>query len=175
MMVLYPFKKIYTMKLSKTAWNNVIIFSVMIIILIINSTNERLFPEDGKSNDELLLPEHSVVLTLAFNFPDKKSIVFERIARAWKMTSKGVLLNVTNQQIEQVILSWQHSSGLVQAADITVDGKAGVDVVLSLAGVDEEQKFTLYPLTDQMLVYNQQKKIWLALPAAMNYQLIPLS
>lgn len=162
------------MKLSKTAWNNVIIFSVMIIILLINGTNERLFPEDNNINDELILPEHSVVLTLSIALPNETSVVFERIARAWKMTSEGVVLDFTNQQIEQMMLAWQKGSGLVQAADIVVNGQAGVEVEISLADVEREYKFTLYRLTDQLLIYNQQKKIWLALPAAMNHQLIPI-
>ena len=162
-------------KLSKTAWNNVIIFSVMIIILLINSTNDRLFPDDNNANDKLLLPEHSVILTLTIMLSEDKKIVFERIGRAWQMTSQGVFLDLTNQQIEQVMFAWQQSSGLVQAAEIVVEGVAGVDVQLSLAGIEQEQRFTLYALTDQLLVYNQQKKLWLALPAAMSHQLIPIS
>ncbi|PCH95817.1 MAG: hypothetical protein COB83_07520 [Gammaproteobacteria bacterium] len=162
------------MKLSKTAWNNVIIFSVMIIILLINATNDRLFPEDN-NNDELLLPEHSVVLTLSVALANKGSIMFERVGRAWQMTSQGVLLDLTNQQIEQMMFTWQQSSGLVQAADILVNGQEGIQVELSLAGVEQQQKFTLYPLIDQLLVYNMQKKLWLALPSAMNHQLIPFS
>ena len=161
------------MKLSKTAWNNVIIFSVMIIILLINTTNERLFPEDNNS-DELLLPEHSVVLTLSVAVANNGSILFERVGRAWQMTSQGILLDLTNQQIEQMMFAWQQSSGLVQAADILVNGQEGIQVELSLAGVEQQQKFTLYPLIDQLLVYNMQKKLWLALPAAMNHQLIPI-
>jgi hypothetical protein len=161
-------------KLSKTAWNNVIIFSVMIIILLINSTNERLFPEGDNTNDELLLPEHSVVLTLSIALPNEASIVFERIARAWQMTSQGIIPDLTNQQIDQMMLAWQQSSGLVQAANIKIDGQAGVEIELGIAGVEQEQRFTMYPLVDQLLVYNQQKKIWLALPAAMNHQLIPI-
>lgn len=162
------------MKLSKTAWNNVIIFSVMIIILIINTTNNHLFPENDISNDELLLPEHSVVLTLSVFLPNNRSITFERIGRAWQMTKKGILLDLTNQQIEQMMFAWQQSSGLVQAADIVVDGQAGIQIELSLASIEQTLKFILYPLTDQLLIYNQQKKIWLALPAAMNHQLVPI-
>jgi len=162
------------MKLSKTAWNNVIIFSVMIIILLINGTNERLFPEDSKNNDEQLLPQHSVVLTLSITLPNDTSVVFERMARAWQMTSQGVFLDLTNQQIDQVMLAWQQSIGLVQAADIVVNGQDGVEVKLSLAGVEQEQKFTLFPLADQLLVYNQQKKSWLAFPVAISHQLIPI-
>ncbi|MBL4940170.1 MAG: hypothetical protein JKY81_00740 [Colwellia sp.] len=162
------------MKLSKSAWNNVIIFSVMIIILLINSTNERLFPENNGVNDKLLLPEHSVVLTLALALSNNRHIVFERVGRAWKMTNQGVLLNFTNQQIEQLMFAWQQSSGLVQATDMVVNGQQGIAVVISLAEVVQEQKFTLYPLTDQLLVYNHQKQLWLALPVALSPQLLPL-
>jgi len=162
------------MKLSKTAWNNVIIFSVMIIILLINTTNERLFPQD-QNNDKLLLPEHSVVLTFSVSLENNSCIIFERVGRAWKMTSQGILLDLTNQQIEQMMFAWQQSSGLVQAADIVIDGQVGVQVEISLAGIEQPQQFTLYSLTDQLLVYNVQKNLWLALPAAMSHQLIPLS
>ena len=162
-------------KLSKTAWNNVIIFSVMIIILLINSTNERLFPADSNVNDKLVLPEHSVILTLTLILPEKSSVMFERVGKAWKMTSQGVLLDLTNQQIEQLMFAWQQSAGLPQAADIIIDGQAGIEVNISLAGIEQEQIFTLYPLVDQLLVYNSQKKLWLALPAAMTHQLVPIN
>ena len=81
------------MKLSRTGWNNVIIFSVMIIILLINATNDRLFPEGEAANDKTLLPEHSVILTLAINFSDSRQLTFERVGRAWKMTSQGILVD----------------------------------------------------------------------------------
>ncbi len=161
------------MKLSKTAWNNVIIFSVMIIILLINTTNNRLFPEDERSDNARILPDHSVILALAMTFPDESKIVFERIGRAWKMTSQGRISDLSNQQIEQVMFAWQQSSGLVQVGDIVIDGKEGTQVELSLAGIEQEQKFTLYPLVDQLLVFNNQKEIWLALPSALSRQLMP--
>ncbi|MBU2923689.1 hypothetical protein Q4506_02195 [Colwellia sp. 4_MG-2023] len=161
------------MKLSKTAWNNVIIFSVMIIILIINTTNNRLFPETD-TNDELILPEHSVILTLSIAFPNNTSVVFERVARAWKTNSQGVLVDLTNQQIDQMMFAWQQGSGLMQASDIVIEGQESIEISIGIAGVEQEQLFRLYPLVEQLLVYNQQKKIWLALPATMKHQLIPL-
>jgi hypothetical protein len=161
------------MKLSKTAWNNVIIFSVMIIILLINTTNNRLFPEDDSMNNALILPEHSVILTLSVTYPDKSSVLFERIGRAWKMTSQGRLVDLNTQQIDQVMFAWQQTSGLVQADDILIDGQQGTLVKISLAGVETEQVFTLYPLIDQLLIFNQQKQLWLALPLALSRQLTP--
>ena len=160
------------MKLSKTAWNNVIIFSVMIIILLINSTNNHLFPED-ESNDELLLPAHSIILTFSMILPNESSILFERIVKSWRMTSQGTLLELNNQKIDQMMLAWQQSSGLIQADDIAVVGQEGIEVSIGIAGVEQEQQLTLYPLSDQLLVYNQITSKWLSLPAAMKYQLIP--
>ncbi len=161
------------MKLSKTAWNNVIIFSVMSIILLINATNNRLFPTGESTDNARVLPEHSVILALTMTFPDKSTVMLERIGRAWKMTSQGRVIDLSNQQIEQVMFAWQQSSGLVQAANIVIDGKEGTQVALSLAGIEQEQRFTLYSLVDQLLVFNHQKEIWLALPSALSHQLTP--
>lgn len=161
------------MKLSRTGWNNVIIFSVMIIILLINATNDRLFPEGENVSDTHLLPEHSVILTLAINFSDNRQLIFERIGRAWKMTSQGLLVDLSNQQIEQLMLAWQGNSGLVQADDIIVEGLEGIEVLINTASSKHELVYMLYPLVDQLLVFNSQNKVWLALPKAVAHQLIP--
>jgi len=147
----------------------------MIIILLINTTNNRLFPTDESNNNGRVLPEHSVILALTMDFPDKSTVMFERIGRAWKMTSQGRVIDLKNQQIEQLMFAWQQSSGLVQAADIVIDGKEGTQVELSLAGIEQEQVFTLYALVDQLLIFNHHTKIWLALPFALSRQLIPVS
>lgn len=161
------------MKLSRTGWNNVIIFSVMLIILLINTTNNRLFPENNKRNDELLLPQHSTILTLLIKYPSNKTVMFERKGRAWKITNQGITLTLNNQQIEQLMFTWQQSSGLVQADDMIIEGQQGIEVEVSLAGINEVMVFTLYSLTDQLLIFNQQKKLWLALPRAISQQLVP--
>ena len=161
------------MKLSRTAWNNVIIFSVMIIILLINATNDRLFPEKESASDKHILPKHSVVLTLTVNFPDNRQLTFERVGRAWKMTSQGLLLDLSNQQIEQMMLAWQQSIGLVQAGDMLVEGLQGIEVLINTATSEHELVYKLYPLVDQLLVFNLQNKTWLALPIAVSHQLVP--
>jgi len=161
------------MKLSRTGWNNVIIFSVMIIILLINATNDRLFPEGDSSSDKYLLPEHSVILTLVVNYNDNRQLKFERIGRAWQLTSQGLLLDLSNQQIDQLMLAWQQSSGLVQAGDMLVEGVAGIEVLINTATSKDELVYMLYPLVDQLLILNLQNKLWLALPKAVTNQLIP--
>ena len=164
------------MKLSRTGWNNVIIFSVMIIILVINASNDKLFPdEESKKADRLILPEHSVILSLTIKYSTRQQATFERIGRGWQLTAKGILLDKTDHQIEQMMFSWQQSTGLVQASDIVIDSEQGVSVKIALAGYDKEQKFTLYPLSDQLLIHVQGDNLWLALPATLAQQLIPSS
>lgn len=161
------------MKLSKTAWNNVIIFSVMIIILLINTTNDRLFPEGDSGSEKKLLPEHSVILTLVINYDADRQLKFERVGRAWQMTSQGLLLDLSNQQIDQLMLAWRQSIGLVQADDILVEGVEGIEVLINTATNEHELAYMLYPLVDQLLVFNLQKKLWLSLPKAIANQLVP--
>ncbi len=165
------------MKLSRTAWNNVIIFSVMIIILLINATNDKLFPNEDKVSkaERFLLPEHSVILTLEVESPTNQSALFERIGRSWQLTTKGVMLEKTDRQIEQMMFAWQQSQGLVQAAEIIIDDSKGVEVTVALANETNPLTFTLYPLADQLLLYNQQDDLWLALPPALAQQLIPIT
>ena len=165
------------MKLSRTGWNNVIIFSVMIIILVINATNEKLFPnEESESKAEhLILPAHSVILTLAIKPSAKQEVLFERVGRSWQLTTQAIVVDKTSQQIEQMMFAWQQSSGLVQAADIVIDSELGIEVHIALASELQARVFTLYPLSDQLLIYQHQEKLWLALPATLSQQLLPVS
>jgi hypothetical protein len=165
------------MKLSRTGWNNVVIFSVMTIILVINATNNKLFPNEDDSNkaEQLILPQHSIIVSLAIDSPAKQQVLFERIGRSWQLTSKGIILNKTDQQIEQMIFSWQQSTGLIQAGDIVIDSDQGILVNIDLAGDSQTKVFTLYPLTDQLLIYQHQEKIWLSLPTTLTSQLLPVS
>jgi len=165
------------MKLSRTGWNNVIIFSVMIIILMINATNNKLFPNEESANkaEQLLLPTHSVILTLAIDYSASQQVLFERVGRSWQLTSRGIIVDKTDQQIEQMMFSWQQSSGLVQAADIVIDSEQGIPVQVALAGEAQAKIFTLYPLADQLLIYRHQDKTWLSLPSTLAQQLLPIS
>jgi len=167
------------MKLSKTGWNNVIIISVMLIILFINATNNKLFPDENSqennSTEQLLLPQHSVILTLKIQQTEQQFILFERTGKNWQVSNEiGLISSYNNQKIEQMAFSWQQSQGLVQADDIVISGNAGIDVIIELANNEQVQRFVLYPLNDQLLILNKQKNQWLALPSMLSKQLLPL-
>ncbi|GAA0817845.1 hypothetical protein GCM10009111_19720 [Colwellia asteriadis] len=163
------------MKLSRTGWNNVIIFSVMLFILLINTTNNKLFPNDDEkeSAQATILPAQSVILTLSMHFPNNTQVIFERAGLGWQVTTKGVILSFSDQQVEQIILAWQQSEGLMQADDIIIDEQLAIKVNIATAGGAQHQNFMVYPLNDQLLVYKQTDNLWLAFPVALTKQLLP--
>ena len=71
------------------------------------------------------------------------------------------------------MLAWQQSGGLVQADEILVEGVKGIEVLINTATNQHEFVYLLYPLVDQLLVFNVQNKLWLALPKAIAHQLVP--
>ena len=108
------------MKLTRTGWNNVIIFSVILFILLINTTNNKLFPENENNTKSqgTILPINSVILTLSIDSTHNKQVLFERAGLSWQVTTKGVILSFSDKEVEQVVAAWQQSEGLVQAGDI---------------------------------------------------------
>ena len=163
------------MKLSRTGWNNVIIFSVMIFILLINTTNNKLFPKDDNAatSSSTILPIKSVILTLTINLAHDKQVVFERAGLGWQVTTKGVILSFEEQIIEQTALAWQQSEGLIQASDIIIDQGHAITVDIVIAGDKKSQSFKVYPLHDQLLIHQEVQDTWLSLPVALTRQLIP--
>jgi len=157
------------MKLSRTAWNNVIIFSVMGMILAINVANKRLFPEDGNvsaGQEKSILGEHAVILTLEV----ANQLTIERIGKSWRVQPE-----VMNEQaLEQMMLAWQQSSGYVQSAPEDVTQAKPIEVNIYLAGQAQVMRLHLYPQQEQLLIHNLSGDDWLSLPILIYRQLLPV-
>jgi hypothetical protein len=156
------------MRLSKTAWNNVIIFSVMSIIIIINYTNNKLFQRDesGAFTQEIpLFSAQAVILTLTIN----QQFTIERIGQTWRI--KPAI--IASQPLEQMMYSWQQSTGTTIAIQNELAQYTPIIVSAVIAGEESPYILSLYPLADQLVVYNHNKKRWLTLPLAIFHQLFP--
>ncbi len=163
------------MKLSRTAWNNVMIISVMLMILMINVMNHRLFPDNNSptvnaSGDHLVLSAHAAILTLAV----KDKFLIERVGQSWQIQSSQLGVELNKQVIEQMMMAWHQSAGLLQADSIEVAGLAGIEVLVNLASEVKTKKLTLYPLSDQLLINDKEQNRWLALPPQLYRQLLPV-
>jgi len=170
----YSSKAQLSMKLSATAWNNVIIISVMVIILLINVMNSRLFPGQNEaiSNDQgehLILSAHAVILTLEV----RDKFIVERAGQSWRIETQQPFVDPNKQAIEQMMVAWQRSSGLLQADSLEVSGQTGIEVFINVAGTAATKILTLYPLVDQLLIHDQQVNLWFALSPQLYRQLLP--
>ena len=93
-------------KLSKTGWNNVIIFAVMGFILLINVVNKKVYSPEGESSDNsasqalAIIDPQQVILALTI----ENVVLVERIGRTWRANPA----NISGQALEQMMLSLIH-------------------------------------------------------------------
>lgn len=120
-------------RLSKRAWNNVIIFAMLIMIVMFNMTNNILTGSVEQQSEFGLLPDDAVLMTLEFG-PDK----IERIGKGWRSTR----LQVAEAELEQIVLHWQNARMIVSEP---VDTQQAIIAVAWLAG---EKKGRVYQFVD---------------------------
>lgn len=154
-------------KLTKTGWNNVIIFAVMGFILVINLTNKKIFSDENVNNEQevALVGKQNVILTLNIN----NIVNIERIGRTWRAKPA----NISGQALAQMMMSWQQSTGEAMAQAPEIDRQFSLDVKLDIAGEVEPLALNFYATEQQLLIFNQVSKQWLTMPIAMYGQLFP--
>ncbi len=155
------------MKLSRSGWNNVIIFSVMIFILVINVTNKKLYSSDeAKNNAQLtIFAEHAVILSLSV----EQQITINRVGRTWQAAPA----KISGQALEQMMLTWQEREGVTVVQPPELDRQMALVVSVELAGEEQTTVLNLFITNNELLVFNSQKNRWLAFPLAIFSQLIP--
>ncbi|NMP33093.1 hypothetical protein HII17_16160 [Thalassotalea sp. M1531] len=151
------------MRLSRAAWNNVIIFSVMGFILLINLTQRS--SDASNSSTQYVIGENKVILTMNID----QQVTIERVGQSWRMQPE----RITPQLLEQMMRAWHQATG--QVADLTIDRQQHSGLFISMVLADQQniQMFTLYILDQQVVVHNHQTDTYLVLPAPMFNQLIP--
>lgn len=156
------------MKLSRTGWNNVIIFVVMAFILVINITNNKIFSEgENSSNTEqaTLFGAHATILTLTI-FP---SVTIERIGKTWRSTPA----TLNEQGLDQMMRSWKNSEGDTVKTPPLLDEKMALVIKVELAGQNEPQTLNLYATDTELLIFNRTTQVWKSFPLAIFSQLVP--
>ncbi|WP_448556411.1 hypothetical protein [Thalassotalea montiporae] len=155
------------MRLSRAAWNNVIIFSVMGFILLIN------FTQQGESDDpqsaaveQFVIGENKVILTMNID----QQVTIERAGQGWRLLPAQRL---SNQLIEQMMRTWQQVQGQVIDIEIDHSQQSGLFISMVLADQPNIQLFTLYLLAEQVVVHNHQLDRYFSLPLPMFNQIIP--
>ncbi len=152
------------MKLSRTGWNNVIIFSVMIFILVINVTNKKLYSSDD-DQQKTIFSNHAVILSLAIN----QQVSIERIGRTWRATPA----KISGQALDQMMLTWHETEGNILAEPPELDRQMALIISVELAGETKAQLLNLFITNNEFIIFNEQQKRWLSFPLVIFSQLIP--
>lgn len=113
-------------RLSRKAWNNIIIFAMLLMIFLFNTTNNILVGSGDDQQSIGLLPEHAVLMTLESN-----GIEIQRIGTGWRVNPNA---EMSTQKISNLVTHWQQSTmSPTSSADVS---DQPVIVVAWLAGME---------------------------------------
>jgi len=127
-------------RLTKRAWNNVLIFSCLAMIIIFNTMSGKLI-ENAEGQSTLVLPGGSMILTL--EYPNG---IIERLGRNWLVTRNHAPEPLSGEQeqglTQQLIDRWL---GLTGEVIVTTSDEQGYRVVVWLAGEQEPRRLWVQP------------------------------
>ncbi|MFY8273586.1 hypothetical protein AAEU32_05625 [Pseudoalteromonas sp. SSDWG2] len=148
--------------LSRKAWNNIIIFAMLIMIFLFNGLHHKLSGDDEPLGPQPILPEQSYILALEY-----PGVRIERIGTSWRIQAEEEFVD-DSTQLEPVILAWQNMQ-----AELGVKTAASPMLVatLSLAGEPQPWVYVLYPDGQQYQLFDRQQQRWLVLSKEQAQQL----
>lgn len=119
-------------RLTKRAWNNILIFSMLGLILILNIDTFR----SNEPTTRLIVPEGEYIINLQIN-----QVEIEKAGQQWRIDPNGIQPNLQPniEKLEAIIRAWQQA--YISPAGIEFDNNLfsapSSLVVISLAGVSQ--------------------------------------
>ncbi|NOU52667.1 hypothetical protein HG263_19360 [Pseudoalteromonas sp. JBTF-M23] len=155
------------MGLTRKAWNNVVIFSMLLMIFFLNGIHHKLNPEEAPIGLQRLLPEQSFVLTLAF--PGYK---IERIGTSWRIDGPW---QANAEQLQALVTLWQ--SAELEVSNVSLSADKALSVArFWLASEELPLSYQLYYDNQHYYLFDKQQQHWLLLSTEQAQQLFaPLS
>lgn len=130
-------------KLSQRAWNNVIIVSMLILIMLFNFSSDFLNGGSNKTPSLLtLVPAGMTITTIEF-----ENETVERIGQGWRSTS-GIR---NNKSLTSLVEYWNNAQ--INLFEHNLDGhKSAASMTLWFAGQALPVHYQFIQLADKMLV-----------------------
>ena len=174
------------MRLSRKAWNNVVIISMLLMIFFFNGLHKKLNTPPANEGVQALLPEQSFILAMAF--PELK---IERIGTSWRSQKlQSITWQADEQTLEQLVERWQRQQLTIAALPVSkiskasadyaavskLDRQASADYVASvwLAGEQLPAVYQLYSIEQQYYLLDKRLQRVFVLEQADVVQLFPL-
>ncbi|MDO6548089.1 hypothetical protein [Pseudoalteromonas carrageenovora] len=161
------------MRLGRKGWNNVIIFSMLIMIFFLNGWHKQFLGGEGKPALQAVLPEQSFVLTL--KFVDQK---IERIGTSWRTTplqkDAPLIWQATEQQLKGLVSYWQNAQLMGVNESVVFNPNSPLYVAtFELAGESLPWVYLLYKGAGQYYLLEKNSQRILALDLSTTQQLFP--
>lgn len=122
------------LRLSQKAWNNVIIFTMLLMILLFSTTSNILNTGTSEGDVRLLLPENVPIMKI-----DYGNMKIERIGQSWRVLTNNTGADLTFEP-QNIVQHWQMAKiGASSAAE-----QQPLVVVVWLAGEVKGRVFKLY-------------------------------
>ncbi|MDC3189861.1 hypothetical protein NQU96_08930 [Pseudoalteromonas elyakovii] len=160
------------MRLSRKAWNNVVIISMLLMIFFFNGLHKKLNTQPVEEGVQALLPEQSFILAMAF--PELK---IERIGTSWRSQSlQETTWQGDEQQLEQLVELWQHQKLTIASLTVSKISQTSADYVASvwLAGEQLPAVYQLYNIDQQYYLLDKRLQRVFELEQADAAKLFPL-
>jgi len=153
-------------KLSQRAWNNVIIVSMLMLIMLFNFSSHLLNNEEDDAPLLLtLVAPNKTITTIAF-----EQIKVERIGQGWRTTSEYIR-KYSNEELVSLVEQWTNAN--ISLFDGNSNGQSPLSTVqLWFAGQALPIDYHFMQLEDKTLV-KINKQIYLLISPS--YQMLTLS
>jgi hypothetical protein len=161
------------MQLGRKGWNNVIIFSMLIMIFFLNGLHKNIGNDETQAQLQPLLPVQSFVLTL--KFIDQK---IDRIGTSWRTTTlqKNVPLSWqgSEQQLSELVYLWQNTALMTTITPDALDMNKPLSVAtFELAGEPLPWVYLLFEANGQYYLFDKTSQRLLLLDLTTAKQLFP--
>ena len=158
------------LRLSKKGWNNVLIFSMLIMIMVFNGMHKKFNFGEVEPQQLPLFGDDMLLLTL-----ELPNVKIERVGQTWRANPATSL---SNEQLATMVQQWYQLPLQVQLDDseasVMTQGKMpNPFVVAYLAGKTDGAVYAFYPQADGVWIHDQQLKRWFMADTAALEQLLP--
>ncbi|WP_339725791.1 hypothetical protein [uncultured Paraglaciecola sp.] len=154
------------LKLSQRAWNNVIIVSMLILIMLFNFSGN--FLNDGSedvSTSLTLVPANMTITTIEF---EQEKV--ERIGQGWRTLSEKHAKTYSNERLANLVQNWVNAEVRLFDQDLNWNSPTST-VELWFVGQALPTEYQFMQLADSTLVKIDQKTYQLISP---NYHFLTL-
>lgn len=136
-------------KLSRRAWNNVIIFSMLILIFLFNSTSNFLSGGADTKQTPRLIPAEALIASIDFG-----DIKVERIGQGWRALG----IKIEESELLKLNQTWVDAEIDESVTELSISqASEGRMVLISLVGQPAVRKFEVFQVEGKTLVLSQQR------------------